>query len=131
MTIMRVGIDQAKNVFQVHGVDERERVVLRKQLKRHQVLAFFAQCPRCLIGMEACGGSHYWVRELRNLGHDVRLIAAQFVRPCRRNDKNDANDAEAICEAVDRPNMRLVPIKDEEPQAVLTLHRARRLLVKD
>lgn len=131
MKIMRIGMDLAKQVFQLHGVDERERVVLRRQLKRHQVLAFFAQLPPCVIGMEACGGSHYWARELRKLGHDARLMAPQFVRPYRRNDKNDGNDAEAICEAVGRPNMRFVPVKNEAQQAVLTLHRARALLVSE
>ncbi len=131
MEIMRIGIDLAKNVFQIHGVDEQEQVVLRKQLKRNQMLAFFAQLSPCLIGMESCGGSHYWARELRKLGHDARLIAPQFVKPYRRNDKNDSNDAEAICEAVGRPNMRFVPVKEEEQQAVLTLHRARALLVSE
>ena len=131
MKIMRIGIDLAKNVFQIHGVDKQEQVVLRKQLRRKQMLTFFAQIPPCLIGMESCGGSHYWARELRKLGHDARLIAPQFVKPYRRNDKNDSNDAEAICEAVGRPNMRFVPIKDEEQQAVLTLHRARQLLVRE
>ena len=131
MKIMRIGIDLAKNVFQIHGVDKQEQVVLRKQLRRKQMLTFFAQLPPCLIGMESCGGSHYWARELRKLGHDARLIAPQFVKPYRRNDKNDSNDAEAICEAVGRPNMRFVPIKDEEQQAVLTLHRARQLLVRE
>ncbi len=131
MKIMRIGIDLAKNIFQIHGVDEQEKVVLRKQLRRNQMLAFFAQVPPCLIGMESCGGSHYWARELRKLGHDARLIAPQFVKSYRRNEKNDSNDAEAICEAVGRPNMRFVPIKDEEQQAVLTLHRARALLVSE
>jgi len=129
MTVKRIGIDLAKNVFQVHGVDEHEKPVVRRRLKRSEFVEFFAQLPECLVGMEACGGSHHWARELQALGHDVRLMAPRFVAAYRKNDKNDGNDAEAVCEAVSRPNMRFVPIKSAEQQAVLTLHRARELLV--
>lgn len=131
MKITRIGIDLAKNVFQVHGIDEHGKTVLRKQLARGQVLEFFAQLPPCLMGMEACGGGHYWARELIKLGHDARLLASQFVRPYRKNEKNDANDAEAICEAVGRPSMRFVPVKTAASQAVLTVHRARTLRVAE
>jgi transposase len=125
MNIMQVGFDLAKNVFQVHGIDGRGKAALRKQLKRRQVVAFFTQLPRCLIGMEACGGAHFWARKLTALGHTVRLIAPQFVKPFVKSNKSDAADAEAICEAVGRPNMRFVPIKNTEQQALLGLHRAR------
>jgi transposase len=125
MNITHIGIDLAKIVFQVHGIDARGKVGLRKQLKRPQVVAFFSQLPPCLIGMEACGGAHYWARKLTELGHTVRLIAPQFVKPYVKTNKNDAADAEAICEAVGRPNMRFVPIKTTEQQALLGLHRAR------
>ena len=110
MKITTVGIDLAKNVFQVHGVDERGKAVLKKQLKRHQLLVFFSNVPACLIGMEACGGAHFWARRLQAQGHTVRLMAPQFVKPYVKSNKNDAADAEAICEAVSRPNMRFVPI---------------------
>lgn len=130
MKIMTVGIDLAKNVFKVHGVNEHGKTVLRKQLKRDQVATFFAIMPQCLIGMEACGSAHHWARKLRSLGHDVRLMAPQFVKPYVKTNKNDVADAEAICEAVGRPNMRFVPIKDIEQQAVLSLHRVRQGLVK-
>ena len=119
MNITQVGIDLAKLVFQVHGVDARGKVALRKQLKRSQVVAFFAQLAPCLIGMEACGGAHFWARKLTELGHTVKLIAPQFVKPYVKTNKNDAADAEAICEAVGRPNMRFVPIKNTEQQALL------------
>jgi transposase len=125
MNITQVGIDLAKMVFQVHGVDARGKVALRKQLKRSQVVRFFAQLPACLIGMEACGGAHFWARQLMELGHTVKLIAPQFVKPYVKTNKNDAADAEAICEAVGRPNMRFVPLKSTEQQALLGLHRAR------
>ena len=125
MNITTVGIDLAKLVFQVHGVDARGKVALRKQLKRSQVVAFFAQLAPCLIGMEACGGAHFWARKLMEFGHTVKLIAPQFVKPYVKTNKNDAADAEAICEAVGRPNMRFVPIKNTEQQSVLGLHRAR------
>ncbi|WLI10673.1 MULTISPECIES: IS110 family transposase [Pseudomonas] len=130
MKIMTVGIDLAKNVFQVHGVNEHGKTVLRKQLKRDQVATFFAIMPQCLIGMEACGSAHHWARKLRSFGHDVRLMAPQFVKPYVKTNKNDVADAEAICEAVGRSNMRFVPIKDIEQQAVLSLHRVRQGFVK-
>lgn len=129
MKITRVGLDIAKQVFQVHGVDEHDKARLRKQLARGKVLAFFAQLPPCLIGIEACASAHYWGRELTKLGHTVRLMAAQFVIPYRSRSKNDANDAEAICEAVGRPKMRFVAIKSEEQQSVLMVHRARTLVM--
>ncbi len=125
MNITQVGIDLAKVVFQVHGIDARGKVGLRKQLRRSQVIAFFAQLPSCLIGMEACAGAHFWARKLTELGHTVKLIAPQFVKPYVKSNKNDAADAEAICEAVGRPNMRFVPIKNTAQQALLGLHRAR------
>lgn len=129
MNITRCGLDIAKQVFQVHGVNERGAVKGRKTLTRGKVLEYFAQVPPCLIGMEACAGAHYWARELTKLGHTVRLMAAQFVIPYRKHGKNDANDAEAICEAVGRPNMHFVAVKTEEQQAVLMVHRARSLVV--
>jgi hypothetical protein len=130
MQITTVGIDLAKNVFQVHGVDNRGGVVLRKKLKRGHVAVFFANLPRCVVGMEACASAHHWARKLVDLGHDVRLIAPQFVKPYVKNNKTDAADAEAICEAVSRPSMRFVPIKTVEQQSVLALHRARQGFVK-
>lgn len=131
MQVTRIGLDIAKNVFQVHGVDEHGKVVIRTQLSRSKVLTYFAQLPVCRIGIEACGSAHYWGRELQKLGHDVRLMAVQLVKPYRTKPKNDRNDAEAICEAVSRPQMRFVPIKTVEQQAVLTVHRARELLVSE
>lgn len=130
MKITTTGIDLAKSVFQVHGVDGRGKPALRKQLKRKDVLAFFARLEPCLIGMEACASAHYWARKLSELGHTVRLMAPQFVKPYVKTNKNDRNDAEAICEAVARPNMRFVPVKTLEQQAVLALHRARQGFVK-
>ena len=130
MKITTIGLDLAKNVMQVHGVDEQGKAVLRKQLRRNQVAAFFANLPACLVGMEACGGAHHWARTIKKLGHVVKLIAPQFVKPYVKTNKNDAADAEAICEAVSRPHMRFVPIKNEEQQAVLALHRARQGFVK-
>jgi transposase len=130
MNITTVGIDLAKKVFQVHGVDEQGKASLKKQMKRAQVLPFFANLPPCLIGMEACGSAHYWARKLEQLGHTVKLMAPQFVKPYVKTNKNDAADAEAICEAVSRPSMRFVPIKTGEQQAVLSLHRAREGFVK-
>ena len=129
MKITRVGLDIAKQVFQVHGVDEHGKVRARKQLARAKMLEFFAQLPPCLIGIEACSSAHYWGRELTQLGHTVKLMATQFVIPYRKRGKNDANDAEAICEAVGRPNMHFVAIKSEEQQSVLMVHRARTLVV--
>ena len=130
MKITTVGIDLAKSVFQVHGVDEHGKAVLKKQLKREQMASFFVNLPACLIGMEACGSAHHWARRLQAMGHTVRLMAPQFVKPYVKTNKNDAADAEAICEAVGRPNMRFVPIKNVEQQAVLALHRVRQGLVK-
>ncbi len=131
MNITTLGLDLAKNVFQVHGVDGHGKVALRKQLKRAQVLAFFANLPPCLVGLEACAGAHYWARELIKLGHDARLISPQFVKPYVKSNKNDANDAEAICEAVSRPSMRFVPLKSIEQQDIQMLHRVRSGLVKE
>ena len=130
MKITTIGIDLAKNVFQVHGVDERGKTVLKKQLKREQMAPFFANLVPCLIGIEACGSAHFWAHKLQRLGHTVKLMAPQFVKPYVKSNKNDAADAEAICEAVSRPNMRFVPIKNSEQQAVLALHRARQGFVK-
>lgn len=130
MKITTVGIDLAKNVFQVHGVDKRGHTTLRKQLKRKQMATFFVRLEPCLIGMEACAGSHYWARVLESFGHEVKLMAPQFVKPYVKADKTDAADAEAICEAVARPNMRFVAIKNADQQAVLSMHRARSGFVK-
>ncbi len=130
MKITTVGIDLAKTVFQVHGVDKRGKAILQKRLRRKQVLVFFARLSPCLIGMEACGGAHYWARKLQAQGHTVKLMAPQFVKPYVKANKTDAADAEAICEAVARPSMRFVPIKNAEQQAVLSLHRARQGLVR-
>ena len=130
MNIKRVGIDLAKQVFQVHGVDYQDKVVLRKQLRRNQLLSYFATLPPCLIGMEACGGAHHWARELQKLGHTVKLIAPQFVKPYVKSNKNDANDAEAICEAVGRPTMRFVSVKTIAQQDLQAIHRIRSELVR-
>lgn len=130
MKISVIGLDLAKDVFQVHGVDERGHVTLRRQLKRHQVLAFFANLDPCLVGLEACGGFHYWTREIGQCGHTVKAMAPQFVKPYVKSQKNDANDAEAICEAVQRPAMRFVPVKTVDQQSILQLHHARQLLTK-
>lgn len=130
MNIKRIGIDLAKQVFQLHGVDHHEKPVLRKQLRRNQVLNYFAKLSPCLIGIEACSSSHYWARELQKLGHTVKLMAPQFVKPYVKGNKNDANDAEAICEAVARPNMRFVAIKTIEQQDIQAVHRIRSGLVR-
>lgn len=130
MNITRMGIDLAKNVFQLHGVDKHEKVVLRKQLKRSQMLEMFANKPPMLIGIEACGGAHYWARELTKLGHTVKTMAPQHVKAYVKSQKNDKRDAEAICEAVSRPTMRFVPIKTEEQQDMQAIHRVRDRLVK-
>ena len=130
MEITTIGVDLAKNVFQVHEVDQRGKVVLRKQLRREQMVEFFAKLSPCLVGMEACGSAHHWARVLQGQGHAVRVIASQFVKPYVKSNKNDAADAEAICEAVARPNMRFVPVKSVEQQAVLAVHRARQGFVK-
>ena len=130
MKITTIGIDLAKNVVQVHGVDGQGKAVLKKRLRRGQVISFFVNLPACLVGMEACGSAHHWARQLEKLGHRVKLMAPQFVKPYVKTNKNDAADAEAICEAVSRPNMRFVPVKTGEQQAVLALHRARQAFVK-
>src|SRR6476660_2097712 len=130
MQISTIGIDIAKNVFQVHGVDAAGKPVLKKQLRRGQMLEFFGKLPPCLIGMEACATSHHWARELRKLGHDVRLMPPSYVKAYVKRGKNDATDAEAICEAVTRPSMRFVPIKSAEQQGALMLHRTRDLLIR-
>src|SRR5215475_13321265 len=129
-TTTTVGLDIAKSIFQVHGVDAHGNVVLRRQLKRRYVLTFFQKLPSCLVGIEACASSHYWSRELQALGHTVRLIPPAYVRPYVKRHKNDAADAEAICEAVTRPNMRFVPTKTPEQQSCLTLHRTRHLFIR-
>src|SRR5262245_54810068 len=131
MQVERIGFDIAKQSFQVHGVDAHGKAVVRKQLTRGKVLSYFAQLPPCLVGLEACGGAHYWARELQKLGHEVRLMAVARIKPYRTNQKNDANDADAICEAVSRPRTRFVLVKSEGQQAVLTVHRARELLVTE
>ena len=125
-----IGLDLAKHVFQVHGVDAEGATVLRKQLRRGQVLAFFSRLRRCVVGMEACGTAHYWARELRALGHEVRLMPAQYVKAYVKRNKNDAADAAAICEAVVRPTMRFVAVKTAEQQAAVLLHRGRERLVR-
>ena len=126
---MRIGMDTSKHIFQLHGVDAAERVVLRKKLSRKQVLEFFAKLPATVIGMEACGGSQYWARELRKLGHEVRLMAPQLVKPYVVRNKNDWRDAEALCEAMSRPRMRFVPVKTADRQAVLMLTGIRDALI--
>src|SRR5436190_12236891 len=128
--ITTIGLDIAKSVFQVHGVDAAGQVVVRRQLKRRYVLAFFQKLPPCLIGIEACASSHYWSRELRALGHTVRLMPPAYVKPYVKRQKNDATDAEAICEAVTRVNMRFVPTKTPEQQSCLMLHRTRHLFIR-
>lgn len=130
MKVKRIGLDLAKQVFQVHGVDGEDRVALKRQLRRQQVLAFFSKVEPCLIGMEACGGAHYWGRELMKLGHTVRLMAPQHVKPYVKGNKNDMNDAEAICEAVGRPSMRFVAVKTVAQQDLQSCHRVRTLLVR-
>ena len=130
MAIKVIGLDNAKSVFQVHGVDESGQVVLRRRLRRSDVLQLFQELTPVLVGIEACHTGHYWAREIRALGHDVRLMPPQFVKPYVKSQKNDAADAEAICEAVTRPSMRFVPIKTAEQQSILLLHRTRDLLVR-
>jgi len=126
--VVTIGLDIAKSVFQVHGVDAAGEIVIRRKLSRGRVMRFFESLPRCLIGIEACSSSHYWARELTALGHDVRLLPAQYVKPYLKRQKNDAADAEAICEAVTRPTMRFVPVKTPEQQSVMMLHRVRLML---
>src|SRR5882724_3794651 len=128
--ITTIGLDLAKHVFQVHGIDAQGTTVLRRRLRRNQVLAFFSRIPRCVVGLEACATAHYWGRELGALGHEVRLMPAQYVKAYVKRNKNDAADAEAICEAVQRPTMRFVPVKTAEQQAALLLHRGRERLVR-
>jgi len=128
--ITTVGLDLAKNVFQIHAVDAGGAPVLRKRLRRSQVLGFFGGMQRCLVGMEACATAHYWARELIALGHEVRLMPPQYVKTYVKRNKNDAADAEAICEAVGRPSMRFVPVKTVEQQSALLMHRGRELLVR-
>jgi transposase len=130
MQITTLGIDLAKSVFQLHGVDADGAVALQKKLRRAAVLNFLSKLEPCLVGMEACATSHYWAREIAALGHAVRLIPPAYVKPYVKRQKNDAADAEAICEAVTRPNMRFVPIKSAEQQGVLVLHRSRDLLMR-
>ena len=129
MQISTIGIDLAKNVFQVHGVDAQGKVALVRQLRRNQMIAFFAKLPACLIGMEACATSHHWAREITKLGHEVKLIPPAYVKAYVKRQKNDAADAAAICEAVTRPSMRFVPIKSAEQQSTLAVHRTRNLLI--
>ena len=125
-----IGLDLAKSVFQVHGVDAEGQVVLRRRLSRSKLLSFFAALPRCLVGMETCASANYWARELMALGHEVRLMPPQYVKPYVKRSKNDASDAEAICEAVTRPTMRFVGVKSAEQQSVLVLHRTRLVLTR-
>jgi transposase len=129
MKITTIGLDIAKQVFQIHAADGEGRVVLRKRLRRNQLAAFFANLPPCVVGLEACCGAHYWVRVLNRCGHSIRLIAPQFVKPYVKSNKNDANDAEAICEAVSRPQMRFVAAKSVEQQDIQSLHRVRSRLI--
>ena len=126
--VVTIGLDIAKSVFQVHGVNSSGDAVLRRQLKRARMLPFFAKLTPCLIGIEACNNSHYWARELSALGHDVKLMPAQYVKPCVKRQKNGAADAEAICEAVTRPTMRFVAVKSPEQQSLMMLHRVRLML---
>ena len=130
MTITIMGLDLAKSVFQVHGIDEDGNAVLVKKLHRKQMLPFFSKLPPCLIGVEACGTAHYWARTLAAMGHEVRLIPPSYVKAYVKRGKSDTLDAEAICEAVQRPNMRFVPVKTVEQQGILMTHRARSLLVR-
>jgi transposase len=129
-TITTIGFDIAKSIFQVHCVDAEGKVILRRQLKRRYVLAFFQKLPPCLVGIEACASAHHWSRELQALGHTVRLMPPAYVKPYVKRHKNDATDAEAICEAVTRPNMRFVATKTAEQQSCLTLHRTRHLFIR-
>lgn len=129
MKVARIGIDLAKNVFEIHGVDERDIAVIRKTLRRGEVGRFFANIPSCLVAMEACSGAHYWARKLMEFGHEVRLISPQFVKPYVKTNKSDLNDAEAICEAASRPSMRFVPIKSGEQLTIQATHRIRSRLV--
>ena len=129
-TVTTIGLDIAKSVFHVHGIDADGNVIVRRQVKRRYVLAFFQKLPRCLVGIEACASSHHWSRELQALGHTVRLMPPAYVKPYVKRHKNDAVDAEAICEAVTRPNMRFVATKPPEQQSCLRLHRTRHLFIR-
>lgn len=129
-TVTIIGLDIAKSVFQVHGIDAAGKVAIRKQLKRPRIVPFFMKLPPCIVGIEACASSHHWARELTALGHEVKLMPPAYVKPYVKRQKNDAADAEAICEAVQRPNMRFVPIKQPEQQAGMVLHRTRHLLIR-
>ena len=129
MPVSCIGLDTAKNVFQVHGVDEKGRVKVRKRLRRTQITDFFSNVPACIVGSEATRGAHYWARVLATFGHTVRLIAPQFVKPYLKSQKNDANDAAAICEAVSRPHMRFISAKTVEQQDLQAMHRIRSRLV--
>src|SRR6266567_200383 len=129
-TIVTIGLDIAKSVFQVHGVDAAGQIVVRRQLRRSLVLRFFAGLAPCIVGVEACATSHYWSRQLQALGHSVRLMPPSYVKPYVKRQKNDMADAEAICEAVTRANMRFVPIKTPEQQSGLMLHRTRHLFIR-
>jgi transposase len=128
--VITIGVDLAKSVFQVHGVDAEGSVVVRRQLRRRQVLPFFEKLPPCLVGMEACATAHHWGREIQRLGHRVRLMPPRYVKAYVKIQKNDAADAEAICEAVTRPTMRFVELKTSEQQSILILHRTRQLFVR-
>ena len=128
--VITIGLDLAKNVFQVHGVDAEGETVIRRQLRRSRVLPFFEKLPGCLVGMEACATAHHWGRQLTGLGHEVKLMPPRYVKPYVKRSKNDAADAEAICEAVRRPTMRFVAVKSAEQQSILMLHRTRELLVR-
>ena len=128
--VSTVGLDLAKNVFHVHGVDREEKVVVSKRLRRSQMMPFFRKLPPCLVGMEACATSHHWARQLQALGHTVRIMPANYVKPYVKRNKNDARDAAAICEAVTRPTMRFVAVKSPEQQSLLMVHRTRALLVR-
>ena len=130
MHVTTVGLDLAKHVFQVHGIDQNGQVLIRRQLRRGELIGFFRRLPPCLIGMEACSTAHFWARELAALGHEVRLMPAAYVKPYIKRGKSDALDAAGICEAVTCPTMRYVAIKSSEQQAVLVLHRTRELLVR-
>ncbi len=130
MKITTIGIDLAKNVFAIHGVDELGNVVVKRTLRRSQVLPFFRKLEPCLIGMEACGSAHYWARKLIDLGHEVKLMPPSYVKPYIKRGKSDGIDAEGCCEAVGRPNMHFVPVKSEEQQSIVALHRARYLLMR-
>jgi transposase len=129
-TVTTIGLDIAKSVFQVHGIDAEGKVLIRRKLKRRYVLTFFEKLPPCLVGIEACATSHHWSRELKALGHTVRLMPPAYVKPYVKRQKNDAADAEAICEAVTRANMRFVETKTPEQQSCLMLHRTRHLFIR-